>query len=55
MNVEDESLWVDENTLVKIDNYHANIEYGSKLPIISAITTTIPPEKCTKVLNKSPH
>ena len=54
MNVEDESTRVDNNTLVKIDNYRVNIEYGIKLPVINAIRTTVQLDKCKKVFNKSP-
>ena len=54
MNVEDESTRVDNDTLVKIDNYRVNIEYGTKLPVINAIRTTLQPDKCQKVFHKSP-
>lgn len=53
MNVEDESTRVDETTLIKIDNYRVNIEYGTKLPVISAIRTIVPIKNCTRVFVKS--
>ena len=54
MNVEDESTRVDDNTLKKVDNYRVNIEYGTKLPVINAIRTTVPLENCKKTFEKSP-
>lgn len=54
INVEDESTRVDDNTLKKVDNYRVNIEYGTKLPVINAIRTTVPLENCKKTFEKSP-
>ena len=54
MNIEDESKIITEETLLKSDRYKLLLEYAFKIPVISAITTIAPIEKCKTVLHKSP-
>ena len=45
INIEDETSHVNKKTLEKSYGYKTNIYYKNRLPVISIITTTIPPEK----------
>ena len=54
INLEDETSFVNEKTFDKIYGYKNLIFYKNKLPVISAITTTIPLEKCLKEMWISP-
>ena len=54
VNLEDESVRVDRSVLVKVDNYRLILEYFHKKPVISAIRTPLPREKCLDVFEKSP-
>ena len=50
INIEDETSHVNKKTLEKSYGYKTNIYYKNRLPVISIITTTIPPEKCLNEL-----
>lgn len=54
MNIEDESIRVDENSLIKLDRYRRNLEYSQDLPVISVIRTPLSKDKCQKILKSSP-
>ena len=54
INIEDETSYVNEETLQKSFNYQNNIYYKTKNPVISVITTTIHEDKCLKKLLVSP-
>ena len=54
INIEDETSYVNEDTLKKSYNYKSNIYYKTKHPVISVITTTLPEDKCLKELWISP-
>ena len=53
INNEDETVKVDDDTLLKVDKYKVLLEYGENIPVISTITTPVPLSKCTKTLKKS--
>lgn len=54
MNHEDESSRVDEKTLKKIYDYAITLEYFFGLHSVSAISTTVPIEKCQTKYKPSP-
>ncbi|MBR0058155.1 MAG: hypothetical protein IJP99_02325 [Methanobrevibacter sp.] len=54
INIEDETSYVNVNTLKKSYNYKINIYYKTKNPVISVITTTLPEDKCLNELWISP-
>lgn len=54
INIEDETSYVNVNTLKKSYNYKTNIYYKTKNPVISVITTTLPEDKCLNELWISP-
>ncbi|WP_407380381.1 hypothetical protein [Methanobrevibacter sp.] len=54
INIEDETSYVNADTLKKSYNYKTNIYYKTKNPVISVITTTLPEDKCLKELWISP-
>ena len=54
INLEDETSFVNEKTLEKINTYKNLIYYKNRKPVISVISTTVPQEKCLNELWISP-
>ena len=48
INLEDETSFVNEKTLEKINTYEKLIFYKNRKPVISVISTTVPQDKCLK-------
>ena len=53
INNEDITGKIDEDVLLKSDNYKTLLEYGFDVPVISTITTIQPIEKCVRFVKKS--
>ena len=54
MNWEDESTRISKKTFEKTNNYRINLEYFFKTDVISAITTTVPLDRCDLDYETSP-
>ena len=54
INLEDETSFVNEKTLEKINTYKNLIYYKNRKPVISVISTTVPQDKCLNELWISP-